>query len=183
MNGYGSSVGPSSLVSVFTTFSSVLSSSSAVCSCSFVVSALFLHRYRFADARVAPPIAGSQDGGTFSVPIYCVADPTQVQPTRSAPINFYSTRFSQRLAKYALSLLCLSLSLSLSLSFFLLSSCYSLLLLAFMHTFIEGDLVWCPSIFELIEGDFPCPRVLAAWEIGANEVVSLLVWSRPLLSR
>ncbi len=32
-------------------------------------------------------------------------------------------------------------------------------------------------------GDFPCPRLLAAWEIGAIEVVSLVVWSRPLLSQ
>ena len=37
------------------------------------------------------------------------------------------------------------------------------------------SLSWCLSVFEKIEGDFPCQRVLAAWEIGANEVVSLLV--------
>jgi hypothetical protein len=49
-----------------------------------------------------------------------------------------------------------------------------------VHSSECNTLVWCPSAFELIEGDFPCPRVLAAWEIGANEVVSLLVWIRPL---
>ncbi len=56
----------------------------------------------------------------------------------------------------------------------------------FSHMFHSSEcitLVWCPSVFEMIEGDFPCPRVLAAWEIGANEVVIFLVWSRPLLSR
>ncbi len=66
--------------------------------------------------------------------------------------------------------------------------CWSITLgiLLFSHIFHFSEcitLVWCPSVFDVIEGDFPCPPVLAAWEIGANEVVSLLVWSRPFLSR
>jgi hypothetical protein len=52
-----------------------------------------------------------------------------------------------------------------------------------VHSLECITIVWCPSVFEMIKGDFHCSRVLAAWEIGANEVVSLLVWSRPLLSR
>jgi hypothetical protein len=70
-------------------------------------------------------------------------------------------------------LLLLLLPPSLSRSSFSLSLSLSLSLLS----------LWCPSVIDLIEGDFPCPRVLAAWEIGANEVFSLLVWIRPLLSR
>ena len=86
-------------------------------------------------------------------------------------------------------LLCDYLSLSLSLLCVVVYGwCWSITLSIplFSHIVHSSEcitLVWCPSVFELIEGDFLCPRVLAAWEIGANEVVSLLVWSRPLLSR
>jgi hypothetical protein len=55
-------------------------------------------------------------------------------------------------------------------------SCWSyLMLLLFFHP----HHLLCKSI----PPSLPCPRVLTAWEISANEVVSLFVWSRPLLSR
>ena len=45
-------------------------------------------------------------------------------------------------------------------------------------------LVWRPlCLFSKSEGGFSCPWVLTAREISANEVVSLLVWSRHLQSR
>ncbi len=37
-------------------------------------------------------------------------------------------------------------------------------------------------LFSKTEGDFSCPWVLTAREIGPIEVISLLVWRRPLLS-